>query len=116
MTLDETDEMCRCCRGQKVIEGPAIVGRVCPQCSGKGYTDWVTHAMDRRSSEPPDHRLLYNITLRNIDILKNEILEQGRQIGMHIDIRLDMKNEHQFEREYMLRPSPMLIPNDPNFS
>lgn len=115
MNLHEADEVCRCCRGEKVIEGPAAVGRICPQCSGKGYTDWVSHAMDRRLREPPDHQLLYNITMKNIDILKNEILEQGRQIGMHVDIRLDMKNRHQFEQEYLLKPSPMLFPKGTKF-
>ena len=111
MHLHEANETCRRCGGQKVVEIPMSIGRICPQCNGKGHVDWVSYAMDsKRAYESPNEQLLYRIVMRNIQTLRQEIIDQGTQLGLVVDVALIMKDERQFEREYMLKPSPMLLP------
>ena len=102
---------CRQCSGSKMINYPIPIGRICPQCNGKGHTDWINNAMGNRPNyEPPDHQLLYDMVMRNVQFLITEIKQQGMQLGMIIDINIEMYNQRDFEKEYMMQFSPLTIP------
>lgn len=102
---------CRQCRGSKMIDSSIPIGRICPQCNGKGYTDWITNAMgDRYRHEEPDHQILYNMVMRNIQQLTTEIKQQGMQLGIVIDINIEMRNERDFMNDYLCTPQRQIIP------
>ena len=93
-----------------MVEGPISVGRICPQCNGKGHTDWITNAMGGKYNyQEPDHQLLYNMVIRNIQELTTEIKQQGMQLGVVIDVNIEMRNERDFMNDYMIQARPSQI-------
>lgn len=99
------------CRGSRMIQAPVSVGRICPRCNGKGSTDWIANAMGNRLKyEEPDHQLLYNLVMRNVDYLTTEIRQQGMQLGIMIDVKIEMRRESDFMNEYALQYQSQIIP------
>ncbi len=88
MTSNNYDCTCKQCLGNKVIPALPVTQMVCPDCSGEGQIDWVTTAMSRKQ---PAQRLVYNIAMKNIQMLVEEIKRQASMFDKDVLVKLEFK-------------------------
>ncbi len=107
---------CRVCNGHKVVqEFMEELKCVCDHCHGQGTVDWVTHVMNKKTpfKDSDDVRQLrYNIAMRNITCLMQEIKRQGHAIDIDVDVTIEKRPRRNFMEEYMSNPMPPLLMPD----
>lgn len=95
--MDSNGYICKECEGRKIIKGYPIIDRICPVCHGRGRKDWITYAMGGKNPyEPPEHQFLYNLVMRNIQILVNEIHVQALELGISADVKVEFSDSHRY--------------------
>jgi len=93
MASDDGQCDCKVCHGNKAIRDVIEIRCICPRCKGKGKTDWVSNAMNYYTNDPPNHQLVYNIAMQNIQVLVDKIRKQGFQVGVMIDVDIKMTRD-----------------------
>ena len=79
---------------------------LCKKCNGSGDIDWVSATMNSRYSQPHPSKQ-YDVALRNIQMLQNEIVQQGVLVGVRVNVNIEI--DHYPERlNYEMR-SRMLL-------
>ncbi|RLF56140.1 MAG: hypothetical protein DRN27_09880 [Thermoplasmata archaeon] len=83
---------CRKCGGYGAIP-QAIEGikKICTKCNGEGNVDWVSNVVGTPPSYSPEHNLVYRMTMNNIDILVHEIRNQGMNLGIIVDVKIEFQ-------------------------
>ena len=87
---------CMECHGRKVVKASIELERLCPRCDGKGHVDWITNIMGKSSVHHAhaEYQDAYNVTMKNIHRLINEIKLQGSKLDIIVNIDVKMQNRH----------------------
>lgn len=92
--------ICTHCRGEKIIRNRSnpSLSEICPTCGGYGGRDWVSNAMDRR--DEIDTNLHHKVCYQNIQILQQQMIEEGFKAGMRLDIQIrPVEQYHSFSMQ-----------------
>ena len=97
---------CSHCCGRKIVPVSNVtLYRICPQCNGKGGTDWVSHIMGRSdiNIENVSLRLMQENIFKLVQAIKNEAQRAGHVVDVSILHRNSLtdylKNEPMTETE-----------------
>lgn len=93
MTSHGETENCNCCTGSGYITKKLEVMGVCPLCKGQGKRDWVSHIM-KRWDGPVSKDLQFQISMKNIELLREQIIHEGRLMGLSLTVKVsDVSDE-----------------------
>jgi len=94
--------ICPKCHGDDYTRGRCIyLLDICMKCGGQGYVDFVAAAMTNRY-RTPDRSKQLDYAMKNIEILRMEIVQQGALVGANVRTNIDIETRDQFT--YSMRP------------